>query len=102
MADLQITLSEEKIQDVLFGDRGMAVLMESVLNEVLQPEISAHLGAEPEEHTDGRRGYRNGSYKRELTTRVGRLELEVWPWSHPVFVDSHQLAAASRSRCSFS
>ena len=40
MADLQITLSEEKIQDVLFGDRGMAVLMESVLNQVLQSEMT--------------------------------------------------------------
>ena len=29
MADLQITLDEEKIQQVLFGDRGMAVPMES-------------------------------------------------------------------------
>ena len=47
MADLQTTLSEENIQDVLFGNRGMAVLMESVLNQVLQSEMSAHLGAEP-------------------------------------------------------
>ena len=77
MANLQITLDEEKIQDVLFGDRGMAVLMESVLNQVLQSEMSTHLGAEPGERTAGRRGYRNGSYERELTTRVGRLELEV-------------------------
>ena len=77
MADVQITLDEEKIQKVLFGDRGMAVLMESVLNQVLQSEMSDHLGAEPEERTVGRRGYRNGSYERELTTRVGRLELEV-------------------------
>ena len=77
MADLQITLDEEKIQQVLFGDHGMAVLMESVLNQVLQSEMSTHLGAEPGERTVGRRGYRNGSYERELTTRVGRLELEV-------------------------
>ena len=77
MADLQITLEEEKIQQVLFGDRGMAVLMESILNQVLQSEMSTHLGAEPGERTASRCGYRNGSYERELTTRVGRLELEV-------------------------
>ena len=84
MDNLQITLSEKKIQGVLFGDRGMAVLMESVLNQVLQSEMSDHLGAEPGDlgaepgkRSSKGRGYRNGSCERELTTRVGRLELEV-------------------------
>jgi putative transposase len=39
--------------------------------------MTDHLGASPEERTDDRQGYRNGSYKRQLTTRVGRPELEV-------------------------
>lgn len=77
MAHLELTLSDEQIQEALFGDRGMAVLMEAVLNQVLQAEMSAHLGAESGERTDARRGYRNGSYERQLTTRVGTLELEV-------------------------
>lgn len=47
--------------------------MESVLNEVLQSEMTDHLGAAPEECASGRSGYRNGSYERELTTRVGTL-----------------------------
>jgi transposase-like protein len=47
--------------------------MESVLNEVLQSEMTDHLGAAPEERASGRSGYRNGSYERELTTRVGTL-----------------------------
>jgi len=77
MANLQCTLSEEEIQEALFGDRGMAVLMESVLNQVLQSEMSTHLGAQPDERTSRRLGYRNGTYERQLTTRVGTLELEV-------------------------
>jgi len=77
MANLQFTLSEEEIQEALFGDRGMAVLMESVLNQVLQSEMSTHLGAQPDERTSRRLGYRNGTYERQLTTRVGTLELEV-------------------------
>jgi transposase-like protein len=32
---------------------------------------------EPDEQTDDRRGYRNGTYQRKLTTRVGTIELEV-------------------------
>ena len=46
-------------------------------NQMLQAEMTEHLGAEARERTDSRRGYRNGSYERKLTTRVGTLELEV-------------------------
>jgi transposase-like protein len=35
--------------------------------------MTDHLSAGPEERTAGRQGYRNGSYERQLTTRVGRL-----------------------------
>jgi transposase-like protein len=53
------------------------VLLQTVMNEILQAEMTEHLGAEPGEQTDDRRGYRNGSYKRTLTTRIGSLKLEV-------------------------
>lgn len=49
----------------------------AVLEEVLEAEITAHLGAGPSERTQARRGYRNGSYTRGLKTRVGDLELSV-------------------------
>jgi transposase-like protein len=39
--------------------------------------MTDHLGAAAGERTIGRSGYRNGQYERELTTRVGRLQLEV-------------------------
>lgn len=47
------------------------------MNEILQAEMTEHLSAEPGEQTDDRRGYRNGSYERNLTTRIGSLKLEV-------------------------
>ncbi len=77
MATFEITIDDEKIQDVLRSDQGLAVLLEPVLNQMLQAEITEHLGAEPGERTSDRRGYRNGSYERKLTTRVGTIELEV-------------------------
>ena len=77
MADLQFTISEEKIQAMLFGERGMEVLTEALFNQLLQAEMTEHLGAAPGEQTKNRRGYRNGSYNRKLTSRVGTLELEV-------------------------
>jgi len=77
MATFEITIDDEKIQELLRGDRGIAALLEPILNQILQAEMTDYLGAEPGERTDDRRGYRNGSYQRQLTTRVGRLELEV-------------------------
>jgi len=77
MATIEIEIDDEKIQELLRGDRGMAVLLEPVLNQVLQAEMTEHLKAKPGEQTDDRRGYRNGTYGRKLTTRVGTIELEV-------------------------
>ena len=77
MATIEIEIDDEKIHQLLRGDRGMAVLLEPILNQILQAEMTEHLGAEPDEQTDDRRGYRNGSYERRLTTRVGTTELEV-------------------------
>jgi transposase-like protein len=77
MASIEIEINNEKIQQLLQGDRGMAVLLEPILNQILQAEMTEHLKAEPGEETDDRRGYRNGTYERKLTTRVGTIELEV-------------------------
>lgn len=77
MTDLNVTFSEEELEQILFGDRGIEVLMEKMLNNVLQAEMTEHLGADRYERSEDRTGYRHGSYERELTTRVGQLTLEV-------------------------
>jgi transposase-like protein len=77
MATFEISIDDDKIQELLEGDRGMAVLLEPILNQILQAEMTDHLGTKPGERTDDRSGYRNGSYQRQLTTRVGTIELEV-------------------------
>jgi transposase-like protein len=74
---LHVPFDEDTLREVLFGDKGVEVLLQTVMNEILQAEMTEHLGAEPGEQTDERRGYRNGSYERQLTTRVGKLQLEV-------------------------
>ena len=56
---------------MLFGERGLEVLTEALFNQLLQAEMTEHLA--PGEQTKNRRGYRNGSYKRKLTSRVGTL-----------------------------
>jgi len=52
-------------------------LVQEVLNQVLEGEMLEVLGAERHERTEGRQGYRSGSYRRGLITRVGRIELRV-------------------------
>lgn len=74
---LEVPFDEKTLREVLIGDKGAEVLLETVMNEILQTEMTEHLRAEPGEQTDDRRGYRNGSYERTLTTRVGQLQLEV-------------------------
>lgn len=77
MAHLEVTIDTDKLQDLFAGDRGMALLVEDVLNQVLDAQMTEHLQAEPYERTDERKAYRNGYRPRKLTTRVGTLTLRV-------------------------
>ncbi len=79
MAQLNITLNQEEILQLLKGDRegAFATLLQESLNAVLKAESSEQLHAEAYERTDERAGYRNGSRERELTTRIGTITLNV-------------------------
>ena len=79
MSTMEITIESQLIQDLILGDRDEALksLVEAILNEVLQAEMDEHLGAGRHERTDQRKGYRNGSYERQLTMRVGQIALTV-------------------------
>ena len=55
----------------------MARLVEQVLNQVLETEVTETLQAKPYERTEERQGYRNGFKPRTMTARVGRLVLSV-------------------------
>lgn len=52
-------------------------LVERTVQAILEEEMTAHLGAERYERSGERRGYRNGTKPRTLTTRVGTLDLLV-------------------------
>lgn len=77
MAQIQLTLDADQLQDLFHHDDPMRLLLESALNQVLEAEVTDHVGAERYERTDGRRTYRNGYRPRQLTTRVGPLTLRV-------------------------
>ncbi len=77
MTQYQITLSDEIVHGLFKEDGAMARLVEQVLNQVLQAEVTEALQAKPFERTEERLGYRNGFKPRTMTTRVGRLTLSV-------------------------
>lgn len=52
-------------------------MIEAVVQSTLEAEMSAALGAEKNERSAHRLGYRSGYYPRSLITRVGTLELRV-------------------------
>ena len=80
MAQYQITLDSENLHHLFMSTSkksGMAPLMESILNQVLQAQASEQINAERYERNDGRKGYRNGTYPHQISTRVGSLILRV-------------------------
>jgi putative transposase len=77
MADYQLTIDEQTVQGLFQGDAGLAKLLEQILNQVLEAQVSEQVGAERYERTVERQGYRNGVRPRQLTTRVGKLTLRV-------------------------
>jgi putative transposase len=77
MTQYQITLDAQTLQRLFSGDNQLGHLLEAVLNQVLEAQVTEQLRAEPYERTSERQGYRNGYKPRRLTTRVGRLTLRV-------------------------
>ena len=79
MAQLNITLNQEEILLLLSENREETFrkLLESSLNSILQAESKEQLGAERYERSSERRDSRNGVRERPLTTRIGRIILQV-------------------------
>jgi putative transposase len=55
----------------------LRVMMQQMLQAMLPQEFDPFLGAGRVERSDARRGWRNGSNRRRLHTRVGTIELRV-------------------------
>ena len=71
-------LDVQMAQGVLLDDAGfLREIVERVIQEVLEAEMTEHVGAAPHERTGARKGHRNGHKPRTLRTRVGTLNLLV-------------------------
>jgi putative transposase len=71
-------LDTELVQEVLLDDpRFLGEIVERVVQQVLETEMTEHIGAALYERTENRTGQRNGYKPRTLRTRVGTLNLLV-------------------------
>ena len=77
MAQYNVTLEEGKIKELLIHDHGLKALVEVVVNQVLEGQLTEKIGAEKYERTEERKAYRNGYRDRRLSTRVGKLVLRI-------------------------
>jgi transposase-like protein len=77
MTDFDIKLKGKDVLALLTEDNSMAQLVENVVNQVLESQMTDHLGAEKHEQSGERQGYRNGYRVRSLYTRVGPIHLRV-------------------------
>ena len=65
-------------QEVLLDDPSfLREIVERVVQQILEVEMTEHIGAAPYERTTERKGHRNGHKPRTLRTRVGTLNLLV-------------------------
>jgi putative transposase len=71
-------VSEWLAQEILLEDPNfLREIVERVLQEMLEEEMTEHLGAAPYERSSTRTGHRNGYKPRMVRTRVGTLNLLV-------------------------
>lgn len=77
MAHFQVIVDEAIVQQLFQRDDGLALLVQQVVNQILQTQVTEHLQAGPYERTTERQGYRNGYRERTLKTRVGPVVLDV-------------------------
>jgi len=78
MAHHNRKVDEQMAQHILLDDPSfLKEIVERVLQELLEAEMTEHVGAVPYERSEKRTGQRNGYKPRALRTRVGTLNLLV-------------------------
>jgi len=78
MAQSQDTFQGKDYQQILIDDPDfLQGIVSHVLQKIIDSEFTEYVGADRYERTSDRTGYRNGSYKRALKTRVGGIELSI-------------------------
>lgn len=75
MAGYDISASRDLLPELLGSQDGLAKLVGSVLNQILEAQVSESLGADRHERSEEQKGCRNVYRVRTLYTRVGPVTL---------------------------
>lgn len=77
-ANERVIVSEPEVKAVLSRQEDfLRPVVQQAVQSILEVEMEECLQAGPYERAEGRLGYRSGSYRRRLITRVGTIELRV-------------------------
>jgi hypothetical protein len=91
MTRYQVTLDPQTLQRLFSGENQLTQLLETVLNQVLEAQVSEQLHSAHYERTEEWQGYCNGYKPWQVTTRVGTLSAllmeqgEQWCTGHRYF-----------------
>lgn len=77
MADPSMDSLEGLLQGLFQREDGPRKLLSFLAQQAMEQEMQGHLQAQRHQRTGDRRGYRNGYKPRTLSTRAGKLELQV-------------------------
>jgi putative transposase len=77
MANKDVDVLGQLLQEVFSVRDGAKRLLESLVNQAMRTEVVDHVGVEPHERSGDRQGYRNGYKPRTMNTRVGSLDLQI-------------------------
>lgn len=80
MTQVHFTLETEDIQSLIdhsVKDNAAKQILQTVFNQLMNEQRTNYIQAKNYERSEARKSQRNGYYERELTTRIGSLELKV-------------------------
>lgn len=78
MTQQKNTIALKDVQGILLDQPDfMRDVISSTLQKILDSQFEHHIGANKYERTEERKGYRNGTYERQLKTRVGNITLSI-------------------------
>ncbi|WPP07504.1 IS256 family transposase [Limosilactobacillus fermentum] len=100
MPKVELNLEDDELKELLLGDRDKAMqsIMAKILDEILKSEATEQIKAKAYERSDERTNSRNGYRVRQLTTRVGSLELHVPKLRHGNF-STRKVAEITKKLC---
>ena len=67
MAGYDINVGRDLLPGLLSGQNGLAKLVETVLNQILEAQVTETLGADRHERSDERQGYRTAIVRARST-----------------------------------